>query len=148
LKSSCRSLKLSIVLGVFFIISTIILSILILKCSNEVIDIILNISIGLLGSTMVALLLNIPAYDVSKRLDSDHLITLCTYHYNQAERGLITKEELLEIIDPPGSKQSSIIFFSTPTAHLNSHNYKFSVSFLENITNKRVLEQTTNTQFF
>lgn len=66
MKSSCRSLKLSIVLGVFFIISTIILSILSLKCSNEVIDIILNISIGLLGSTMVALLLNIPAYDVSK----------------------------------------------------------------------------------
>ena len=35
---------------------------------------------------------------------------------------------------------AKIIFFSTPTAHLNSHNYKFYVSFLENITNKRVLE--------
>lgn len=67
MKSSCKSLKLSIVLGVIFIISTIILSILSLKCKSEVIDIILNISIGLLGSTMVALLLNIPAYDVSKR---------------------------------------------------------------------------------
>ena len=67
--------------------------------------------------------------DYSKRLDSDNLITLCTYHHNKDERGLITKEQLLEII-----------FFSTPTAHLNSHNYKFSVSFLENITNKRVLE--------
>ena len=33
-----------------------------------------------------------------------------------------------------------IIFISTTTAHLNSHNYKFSVSFLENIPNKRVLE--------
>ena len=42
--------------------------------------------------------------DYSKRLDSDNLITLCTYHHNQAERGLITKEQLLEIIDPPGSK--------------------------------------------
>ena len=67
--------------------------------------------------------------DYSKRLDSDNLITLCTYHHHQAEKGLITKEQLLEII-----------FFSTPTAHLNSHNYKFSVSFLENIPNKRVLE--------
>ena len=66
MKSSCRTLKLSIVLGVLFIISTIILSILSLKCNSEAIDIILNISIGLLGSTMVALLLNIPAYDVSK----------------------------------------------------------------------------------
>lgn len=37
-----------------------------------------------------------------KRLDSDNLITLCTYHHHQAERGLITKEQLLEIIDPPG----------------------------------------------
>ena len=67
--------------------------------------------------------------DYSKRLDSDNLITLCTYHHHQAEKGLITREQLLEII-----------FFSTPTAHLNSHNYKFSVIFLENITNKRVLE--------
>ena len=40
--------------------------------------------------------------DYSKRLDSDNLITLCAYHHNQAERGLITKEQLLEIIDPPG----------------------------------------------
>ena len=38
--------------------------------------------------------------DYSKRLDSDNLITLCTYHHNKAERGLITKEQLLEIIDP------------------------------------------------
>ena len=87
--------------------------------------------------------------DYSKRLDSDNLITLCTYHHNQAEKGLITREQLLETIDPPpGSKQLKIIFLSTPTAHLNSHNYKFSVSFLENKTNKRVLGQTPNTQFF
>jgi len=39
--------------------------------------------------------------DYSKRLDSDNLITLCTYHHHQAEKGLITKEQLLEIIDPP-----------------------------------------------
>lgn len=40
--------------------------------------------------------------DYSKRLDSDNLITLCTYHHNQAEKGLITREQLLETIDPPG----------------------------------------------
>ena len=47
--------------------------------------------------------------DYSKRLDSDNLITLCTYHHHQAEKGLIAKEQLLEIMDPPGSKQSKII---------------------------------------
>ena len=60
---------------------------------------------------------------------------------NKKELIKIDDSKYQEIIDPPpGSKQLEIIFFSTPTAHLNSHNYKFSVSFLENITNKRVLE--------
>ena len=39
--------------------------------------------------------------DYSKRLDNNNLITLCTYHHHHAEKGLITKEQLLEIIDPP-----------------------------------------------
>lgn len=67
MKANCKSLKLSIILGIVFIISTSILSVLSLNCKCEVIDIILNISIGLLGSTLVALLLNIPTYTVSKR---------------------------------------------------------------------------------
>ena len=36
--------------------------------------------------------------DYSKRLDSDNLITLCRYHHEMAEKGLISREELKEII--------------------------------------------------
>lgn len=67
MKASCKALKLSILLGVIFTILTIIFSILSLNYQYEIIDILLNISIGLLGSTIVVLLLNIPAYNVSKR---------------------------------------------------------------------------------
>lgn len=67
MKASCKSLKLSIILGVVFTVSTIILSILSLNYQYEIIDILLNISIGLFGSTIVALLLNVPAYNVAKR---------------------------------------------------------------------------------
>lgn len=67
MKASCKSLKLSILLGVVFTILTIIFSIVDLNYQYEIIDILLNISIGLFGSTIVALLLNIPAYNVAKR---------------------------------------------------------------------------------
>ena len=41
--------------------------------------------------------------DWDKRLDSNNLISLCTYHHRQAEDGIITKEELSKIISiPPG----------------------------------------------
>lgn len=36
--------------------------------------------------------------DYSKRLDSDNLITLCRYHHEMAEKVLISREELNEII--------------------------------------------------
>jgi 5-methylcytosine-specific restriction protein A len=36
--------------------------------------------------------------DYSKRLDSMNLITLCKYHHKMAEKGQISKEELLEIV--------------------------------------------------
>lgn len=36
--------------------------------------------------------------DYSKRLDSMNLITLCSYHHRMAEKGLISKEELQEIV--------------------------------------------------
>lgn len=40
-----------------------------------------------------------------RRLDSNNLITLCRYHHEQAEKGLITKAELQAIIeDPPRSR--------------------------------------------
>lgn len=67
MKASCKALKLSILLGVIFTILTIILSTLSLNYQYEIIDILLNVSIGLFGSTIVALLLNIPAYNVAKR---------------------------------------------------------------------------------
>ncbi len=35
--------------------------------------------------------------DYDKRLDDDNLITLCTYHHRQAERGIISARELREI---------------------------------------------------
>lgn len=36
--------------------------------------------------------------DYTKRLDSMNLITLCKYHHKMAEKGQISKEELLEIV--------------------------------------------------
>lgn len=36
------------------------------------------------------------------RLDENNLITLCTYHHKQAEINKITKEELYELLGPPG----------------------------------------------
>ena len=41
------------------------------------------------------------AKDYNKKLDSDNLITLCRMHHEQAERGLITEEELYKIIEAP-----------------------------------------------
>ena len=41
------------------------------------------------------------AKDYDRRLDSDNLITLCRMHHEQAERGLITEEELYKIIETP-----------------------------------------------
>ena len=42
--------------------------------------------------------------DNDKKLDSDNLITLCSYHHKQAEQNKITKEYLYKLMDiPPGS---------------------------------------------
>ncbi len=35
--------------------------------------------------------------DYEKRLDEDNLITLCRFHHEQAERGIISKRELLKL---------------------------------------------------
>ncbi len=35
--------------------------------------------------------------DYEKRLDDDNLITLCRFHHEQAERGIISKRELLKL---------------------------------------------------
>ena len=39
--------------------------------------------------------------DYDKRLDSNNLITLCTLHHKDAERGFISVEELHSLIDSP-----------------------------------------------
>lgn len=39
--------------------------------------------------------------DFDKRLDDGNLITLCRFHHEQAERGLIPKRELLELASTP-----------------------------------------------
>ena len=39
--------------------------------------------------------------DKEERLDSNNLITLCTLHHKDAERGIISVEELHSLIDSP-----------------------------------------------
>lgn len=39
--------------------------------------------------------------DNDKKLDSDNLITLCSYHHKQAEINKISKEQLSNLIDIP-----------------------------------------------
>ena len=39
----------------------------------------------------------------NKKLDSDNLITLCRMHHEGAEKGIISKEDLYELLEvPPG----------------------------------------------
>lgn len=39
--------------------------------------------------------------DFDKRLDDDNLITLCRFHHEQAERGIIPRRELLNLASSP-----------------------------------------------
>lgn len=39
--------------------------------------------------------------DYNKKLDSDNLITLCRMHHEQAEKGIISKEDLYELLEVP-----------------------------------------------
>ena len=57
--------------------------------------------------------------DYSKRLDNDNLICLCSYHHRLAEDGIITKDELQEIIkgkeqSPPRVASQKYSFFIHP----------------------------------
>lgn len=66
MKSNCLALRMAVFVSILFISITIILTVLKL-CMNEVIiDIMLNIAIGLFSSSFVALLIAIPNYNVSK----------------------------------------------------------------------------------
>lgn len=41
------------------------------------------------------------AQDFSQRLDAKNLITLCRFHHEKAEKNLISKQKLLEIVQTP-----------------------------------------------
>lgn len=42
------------------------------------------------------------AEDYSKRLDDDNLITLCRHHHEEAENGVISREELVQALPRQG----------------------------------------------
>ena len=67
MKANCKALKLSIVISSILILLILILVFFVLKTNNKLLEIVLNVSIGIFGSGCVALLMSIPAYNVSKR---------------------------------------------------------------------------------
>ena len=67
MKANCKALKLSIVITIVSFILVTIFSILVLNNECKLLDILLNIFIGILGSGCVTLLIAIPSYNVSKR---------------------------------------------------------------------------------
>ena len=67
MKANCKALKVSIIISSIFLILIIFFTPLVLIYENKLLEVLLNIFIGLFGSGCVALLLAIPAYNVSKR---------------------------------------------------------------------------------
>ena len=67
MKVNCKTLKLSLFISSVSLILIIIFSILLFHVNCKIIEILLNIFIGLFGSGCVALLLSIASYNVSKR---------------------------------------------------------------------------------
>lgn len=45
--------------------------------------------------------------DLLKAFEIDNLITLCIFHHKQAEQGLISKQELLELVDKYRNKDTN-----------------------------------------
>ena len=45
--------------------------------------------------------------ELLKAFEIDNLITLCIFHHKQAEQGLISKQELLELIDKYRNKDTN-----------------------------------------
>lgn len=66
MKANCKALKISIIISSVFLIFIIIFTPLVLIYENKILDVLLNMFIGLFGSGCVALLLAIPSYNVSK----------------------------------------------------------------------------------
>ena len=46
--------------------------------------------------------------DYDKRLDDYNLITLCTYHHDMAEKGIIPKQELIDIVKEQEKQYSNL----------------------------------------
>lgn len=67
MKSACKSLKTSILISILFFILAIVLFIYNIKIESNIVDFMNNIIIGIFSSSIVALMLNIPAYIVAKR---------------------------------------------------------------------------------
>ena len=67
MKANCKALKLSIAISLISFIIIFVLAIITLDSNCKILEIILNIFIGVFGSGCVALLLSIPSYNVSKR---------------------------------------------------------------------------------
>ncbi len=67
MKANCKALKLSIAISLISFIIIFVLAIITLYSNCKILEIILNIFIGVFGSGCVALLLSIPSYNVSKR---------------------------------------------------------------------------------
>ncbi len=67
MKANCKALKVSIIISSIFLILIIFFTSLVLIYENKLLEVLLNIFIGLFGSGCAALLLVIPAYNVSKR---------------------------------------------------------------------------------
>ena len=58
------------------------------------------LSAGIINSNDLSVHHIIPlASDFDKRLDNENLVTLCRYHHEEAERGLIRRRELLKLTD-------------------------------------------------
>lgn len=67
MKANCRALKISIIISIVFFALTIIFSYLVIIFPNKILEILLDIFIGMFGSGFFSLLIAIPTYNVSKR---------------------------------------------------------------------------------
>lgn len=90
MKANCKALKVLIIISSIFLILIIFFTPLVLIYENKLLEVLLNIFIGFFGSGCVALLLAIPAYNVSKR----HLLE----KYWQETRRLIEKFSNLQFL--------------------------------------------------
>ena len=104
MKANCRALKASIIISSIFLVLIIIFTLLVLNYDNKLFEVLLNIFIGLFGSGCVALLLAIPAYNVSKRQLLEK--------YWQETRRLIEKLSNMQFLFNEYSKDTVIYYIN------------------------------------